>query len=234
MDREQIIKDVQSILNELENPLNHTQDALSDVDDRVSDVERIIEDSSLEHYYLDDMETRLDDMDEKIFDCIEKVENVYSIDTQIDDDVNEVLNNIDNKLIKDISFILKDKILEQGVTRLTQVSQLQKEIRNKSWSVDKVATLDAKIDNLANVIDSLLNGKIRLVKPHNIFSKSIHKLSEKVRNIVRVCLAKVKRLNTRMLSRKAKDGIRVDSIKHEELNAKYKEMKESIEDMRNK
>ena len=152
MDREQIIKDVQSILNELENPLNHTQDALSDVDDRVSDVERIIEDSSLEHYYLDDMETRLDDMDEKIFDCIEKVENVYSIDTQIDDDVIEVLNNIDNKLIKDLYFILNDKILDQGVTRLKQVSELQKEIRNKlhikekylkSWSGHKIATLDA-------------------------------------------------------------------------------------------
>ena len=58
-----------------------------------------------------------------------------------------------------------------------------------------------QIDNLSNIIDGLLNGKIRLVKPQNKLVGVILKLSQNVRNIVRVGLAKLKGINKRMLER---------------------------------
>ena len=216
MDKEIIKNHVDAILEEISEPINHNFDTLEQLNDRVSSVENIIEDSSLEHgdiYDINDkietLQNDFEDLDDKVFRCIEKVENVYKIDTQIDDDLVEVLNNIDNKLIKDLYFILNDKILDQGVTRLKQVSELGNNIKtldakidntndaikDKSWSVNKVAKLDAKIDNLSNIIDGLLNGKIRLVKPQNKLVEVMYKLCNKCYNMVRVGLAKVKGMN---------------------------------------
>ena len=227
MNKEIIKSHVDAIIEEVSEPINHNYDELERLNSRMSEVENIIEDSSLEYNDLYDMNDKIEtlqsdfeDLDDKMFKCIEKVENVYSIDTQVDDDVIEVLNQIDNKLIKDLYFILNDKILDQGVTRLKQVSELHNEIREFShndmeYNLNKFNKLNAKIDNLANVIDGLLNGKIRLVKPRNVFTTYILTLSQRVRNIVRVGLAKVKGLNKRMMERKAKDGIRVDKIEHD-------------------
>ena len=47
----------------------------------------------------------------------------------------------------------------------------------KSWSGHKIATIDAKIDNLASVIDGLLNGKIKAILGTADYSVSGHKFS---------------------------------------------------------
>ena len=120
-------------------------------------------------------------------------------------------------IVSILYFIINDKILDQGVTRLKQVSELGNNIKtldakidntndalkDKSWSVNKVAKLDAKIDNLSSVIDGLLNGKIRLPKPQNKLVEVIYKLCNKCYNMMRVGLANgiqaIKRINTNLV-----------------------------------
>ena len=171
MNKEIINSHIDAILEEISEPINHNFDTLEELNDRVDNIENIIEDSSLEYNCLYDISDKLDD----VINDVRSLEDDY-----------ETLSNIG------ISHDSKEYI-DSNINVLRQEIKRSKEGSKRA--------LQMQIDNLSSVIDGLFNGNIRLPKPQNKLVGVILKLSQNVRNIVRVGLAKLKGINKRMMER---------------------------------